>query len=286
MIVIGLPSTGMRSSWPEDLPHVVAHREAREHEGVAAIVAQALDAGDQAQIGARAVGLVERAHAVLERGDQVRQPVRASACRSVIWPSPSWLAEERPLGAQDRVLEDRGLGEAVLVGAAADQDVADLLEVQQPVGQLQIGGVEQLGAVGEGAGVLVVRVEQHDVAVGQFVEDRAQDHRDRAGLAGAGGAEHREVLAEQAVGEDEGRHLVVVPQPADVDVRDPRPRVDRGEVAQGHRGDRRVERRIARDAALEARRLGARRHGRDLAQHLDLEDRALGLRRRRRRRRA
>ena len=50
----------------------------------------------------------------------------------------------------------------------------------RPVRQLQIGRVQQLGHVGEGARVLVVRVEQNHVAVRVLGQDRAQDHGDRA----------------------------------------------------------------------------------------------------------
>ena len=107
-------------------------------------------------------------------------------------------------------------------------------------------------------------------------QDRAQDHGHGTRLAGARGAQHREMLAEQAVGQDEGRHLAIVPQPADMHVRHAWPGIDLGEVAQRHGGDRSVERGIARHTPLEAG--GRLRHRvRDLAQDLHLEHRTLGL---------
>jgi hypothetical protein len=54
--------------------------------------------------------------------------------------------------------------------------------------------------------------------------------------------------------------------------------VDLGQIADCHRGHRRAERRIARHAALEARRCCLRPRGRNLAQGLDLEHRPLALR--------
>ncbi len=60
-------------------------------------------------------------------------------------------------------------------------------------------------------------VEQDDVRLRVLVEDRAQDQRGGAGLAGAGGAENGEVLAEQVVGLDHRRDGRVLSQRTDPD---------------------------------------------------------------------
>ena len=67
----------------------------------------------------------------------------------------------------------------------------------------------------EGGRVLVVRIEQHDVRGRILLQDGAQDERRRAGLAGAGGAEDGEVLAEQIVDADHRRDRWILPDAAD-----------------------------------------------------------------------
>ena len=85
------------------------------------------------------------------------------------------------------------------------------------------------------------------------------------------------VLAEQAVGHHEGGHLLIVAQPADVHVRSARARIDLRQIADRHRGHRRAERWVARHAAPKAAGRRIRPGGRDFAQGLDLEHRALAL---------
>ena len=65
------------------------------------------------------------------------------------------------LGHRDQLLQDLDLGLALL--RIADQDLDQLLERQQPVRQLHVALADHLTPFAEGSGVLVVRIEQHNV---------------------------------------------------------------------------------------------------------------------------
>jgi hypothetical protein len=101
----------------QDVGHVVAQGEAGEHEGIAPIVAQILDRGEQAEIGQRIVRLVEAAHrlgnALDERGEAVGH-WRVDGDERVL---PA-LADEVAAGLNDQILENAGLA------AAADRIAA------------------------------------------------------------------------------------------------------------------------------------------------------------------
>ena len=141
-------------------------------------------------------------------------------------------------------------------GILIDQDRRDLLEVQEPVGQLQVARVEQLGACAKPAFVLVVRIQHDHVTIRMRIQNRPQDHGHRTGLAGAGCAEHGKVLAQQVVGDRERRQVGGVLERAETHRRGLRPRIDGTQLLTIGGMDRAVERGMAGHAALEAPAVG------------------------------
>ena len=74
-----------------------------------------------------------------------------------------------------------------------------LFEVHQPERQLQRIDAKADAVLLEGSGIFAVRVDQHHMAVRSCFEDLVQECRDGGGLADAGRAQHREVLAKQCI---------------------------------------------------------------------------------------
>ena len=102
-------------------------------------------------------------------------------------------------------------------GTAAEEDVDDLFEIEQPERQLEVARIEHQRAVAEAAAIFVVAVEQEQAQVRPRIEDLLQDQRDAARLADAGGAEHGEMLAQHFVDVDVGADGGVLLQVPDVD---------------------------------------------------------------------
>ena len=100
--------------------------------------------------------------------------------------------------------------------------------------------------------IFVVRIEKNDMTERMFIQDGLQDDAHGAGFASARRPKHRKMLAEKAVGQDEGRHLWIMPKLTDMDVRGGGTGIDRADVAAGHRCDRGIQRRIAGNASLKA----------------------------------
>ena len=101
------------------------------------------------------------------------------------------------------------------------------------------------------------------------IQDRPQDHGHRTGLAGAGGAEHGKVLAEQVVGDRKRRQVGGVLERAETHRRGLRPRIDGAQLLTIGGMDRAVQRGMAGHATLEA---PAVRPGvQDLAEQADLD---------------
>ena len=117
------------------------------------------------------------------------------------------------LGHGDQVLQHLHLGLALL--RIADQHLDQLLEGEEPVGQLHVALADDLGPFAEGGRVLVVRIEQHHVGGRVLLQDGAQDQRGGAGLAGTGGANDGEMLAEQIIDADVGRDCRILPDATD-----------------------------------------------------------------------
>ena len=98
---------------------------------------------------------------------------------------------------------------------AAGEDVAQLLEVQEPEGQVQAVGADDFGQGAEGAAVFAVNVEHQDMGVLVGGERLLQHTGEGAGLAAAGGADDGEMLGEEIVGEQAGRDGGVLIEGAD-----------------------------------------------------------------------
>src|SRR6185369_9809933 len=94
-----------------------------------------------------------------------------------------------------------------------------LLEVHQPVGELEVVDVEQLAAALEGRGIFAVRVDHHDVTLGRGFGDPVEDQRYACRLTGTGRSKHREVLAEHRIDVKRAADIVGRIDGADLDVR-------------------------------------------------------------------
>ena len=165
--------------------------------------------------------------------------------------SPREPGGELRLGHRDQLLEDLRL----LLDArpAAEEDVDDLLEIEQPERQQQILRADDVGEIAEALTVFVVRVDQEDAEVRLLLQDLGQDERDRRRLADAGGAEDGEMLAQQLLEIDVGGDCRIEPQTPDLDGLAMLDAVDDGDVAGAKARDEVADRRIARHAALERR---------------------------------
>ena len=137
------------------------------------------------------------------------------------------------LGDRDQLGQNLGL--LLDARTAAEEDVDDLLEVEQPEGKLQGLRVDDMGQIAEAVGIFVVRIDQEDPEIGLLLEDLLEDERNRGGLADAGGAEHGEVLAQQLVEIDQGGDRSIEAQAADLDGVAAVDAMDDGDVL-GHAG--------------------------------------------------
>src|SRR3546814_9141143 len=72
--------------------------------------------------------------------------------------------DDLALGLENGVRQDRRLALG-RVAVGRDEDRADFLEIQQPVGKLEIADVHHLGHVAEGGGVFVVRGDEDHVTL-------------------------------------------------------------------------------------------------------------------------
>src|SRR5437763_4538117 len=99
------------------------------------------------------------------------------------------------------------------------ENFAMLLEVHQPVWQLQIVDVEQLAAALEGGRILAVRVDHDDMTLGAELRDTVEDQGDRGRFAGTGRSKHREMLAQHWVDVERAADVVGRIDGADLDMR-------------------------------------------------------------------
>ena len=154
----------------EHLRHAVVDGERAEHEGVAAVLRDGIDARAQLAVGRKVALVLELAHALVDEAGEVGDAIgdgrvdgeagllgHGAAHRLVFASAAGAVAR---LGDGDQLLQDFDLG---LAGRIADQDLDDLLEVQEPERQLHVARADDLRPLAEGGGVFVVRVEQHDV---------------------------------------------------------------------------------------------------------------------------
>jgi hypothetical protein len=99
-------------------------------------------------------------------------------------------------------LQDLDLGLAIL--RVADQHLDQLLERQEPVGQLHVALADHFPELIEGSRILVVRIEQHHVRRRIDAQHLPQDQRRRARFTGPRGAQDGKMLAQHVVDADHG----------------------------------------------------------------------------------
>ena len=122
---------------------------------------------------------------------------------------------ELRLGERDELLEDLHL--LLHARPAAEEDVDDLLEIEQPERQHQVLRADHVGEVAEALAVLVVRIDEEDAEVRLLLQDLGEDEGNGGRLADAGGADHREMLAQQLLEIDVGGNGRVEAQAPDLD---------------------------------------------------------------------
>ena len=258
---MGLPATGMRKMRDSTCGHGVLHRQAAEHEGIARVAADGFDARLQALVGGQFAAQFELADIFLEQADQVRGAVgnrrvdadvggvgQFAAAHDAVAVA-ALVVHVAHLGLRDQFAQDFGIGLAA--GLLADEDFDDLLEVQQPERQVHVVRRDDLGIFLERVGVFAVHVEQQDMGLRILFQDAAQDQRHGAGLAGAGGAQHGEMLAQHFVDLDHRRNGFVLLDVADADRRVGIAGIGLFELALVGAEDDVAERGIARNAAPE-----------------------------------
>src|SRR5262249_53563803 len=139
---------------------------------------------------------------------------------------------------------------------AAEEDVDDLLEIEEPEGQVEVPRADDIGQVAEAAAIFVVRIDQKNAQIRLLRQDLLQDEGDAGRLADAGRAEDGEVLAEELLEIDVGGDGVVELQPADLDGLAVADVVDEAKLGAGERRHAVADRGIFGDAAIEESLLG------------------------------
>ena len=205
----------------------------------------------------------ELAHALVDQVDQVLHDIGNGRIDGVAGVAGGRCAAPRrgpaPCGARDTCPSRPGCARrgcrasSSTAGPAAVENVDEFLEIEQPERQLEVAGVDDIGARAEAAAEFVVAVEQEDAQVRARVENFVEDDGDAARLADAGRAEHREMLGQHVV--DRARapescsSSCSVPMSIAVVVA---ARVDQPQFVAADDADRVADRRIDRDAAREA----------------------------------
>ncbi len=265
----------------EELAQRLAHRVAAdvrvvEHEGVARIDAHRFDALHQLVIDHARGTVLEFAHALVDQCDEVGEPIGHRRIARVTRGLGVVALEHRAvaravllrvvaLRQRDQFGEDRDL--FVHAGAAGEEDVDRLFEIEQPERQFQVARIEHQRAIAEAARILVVAVEQEQAQVRPRIEDLAQDQRNAARLADAGGAEDREMLAQHVVHVHVRADGGVLLEVADVDRVGTGDIVDQPQFVARDQGGGISDCRIVRDAALEVLRAVVALS--DLAHHVE-----------------
>ena len=119
-------------------------------------------------------------------------------------------------------------------------------------GRFMLSGVMTSAHSLERLRIFAVDIEQQDMGLRVLLENAPQDQRHRAGFAGAGGAEHGEMLAEQLVDLDHRRDRGVLLDMADADGGVGVAGIGLGELVLAGPEHDIAERGIGRDAAPEA----------------------------------
>ena len=159
-------------------------------------------------------------------------------------------------------------------GAAAEEGVDGLLEIEQPERQPQVSRGKHLRLVAETVAIFVVRIDQEDAQVRARIEDLLQNDGDAARLADAGSADDSEMPAHQLVDVDVNADLGILLQVADMRMIGIGRAVDQPQFALGEQQRAVADIWIFHDAALEARRAAVA--GTNLADQIEARDSSIG----------
>ncbi len=257
-MVIGLPPHRHAEDARQHLGHAVVDRDRSEHERIASVLRQRLDAGLDLAIGREVLAVLELAHALVDemseignaignrRVDRIAAAVETALAQALRLARPAGGIAD--LGQRNEILQDLDLG---LVLAIRDQNLDSFLEIQKPQRQLHIARRDDLRAFTKGRGILVVRIEQHDMRVGVLLQYRAQNERRGARFSRARRAEHREVLAQKVIDADHGGDRRILADAADPDRLGSVAGIGQLKLVLRRQADAIAQRRISRGTAIE-----------------------------------
>ena len=240
----------------------------REHETEAAVGMQRFEARTQPHEWGGSVGLVQFSHGFVDDLDQIAGSERNRRIDG----DPGiccLLACIVAARLGDHVFEDGRLGLLFLGRAAAYQHGHQLLEIEQPTREFEIVHIEQFSRLAEGCGIFVMRVEQNDMGAVMGVEDRAQQQRHGAGLAGPGRADDGKMFGQEIVGDEKGRTRLILVDGSDPRVEYFRPSIDEPHIAGVGCRYRRAQLRINGNTTAKTRH-AIRAHGR-FAEQIDFQ---------------
>ena len=181
------------------------------------------------------------------------------------------FSRELSFRGNDRFLEDSHL-DFRIGSSLPDDDLGDLLEIQKPVGQGELVRVDDIGGLAEHLEILVMGIEQYDMAVGMVGQDGPKNQRGGTGFARSGRSQDREMLAQQIVGRKIGGQVVVRMECADTHIRLVGSRVYPSALVRRRHEDLVVEHGVRGDTTLKTGPGLVALALRYLAQQLHLED--------------
>src|SRR3984885_11597379 len=245
-----------------------------EHERVTRIVAHGLDARIQLVIDDARRAVLELAHPFVDQRNQVDQPIGNRRVDGIADRLGIDALQPDAVGVLvlriDSLRHRNDFGENVELlrhaGAAGEQHIDDLFEIEQPERQLQVTGIEHQRTVAEATAVFVVNVEQEYPQVRPCFKNFVEQQRYAARFADAGAAEYREVLGEHFLDIDIGDHGPVLLQRADGDLIRSGRCINRAKLLIVDQVDDIADGGIVGDAAL---KFGALRSAEDFAEQVD-----------------
>jgi len=95
-------------------------------------------------------------------------------------------------------------------GLLANQDFNGFVKVQKPEGQHHVVGRYDFSQALERLGIFAVHIEQKYMGLGVLLQNAPENECHGAGLAGAGGSQHCEMLAQHFIDLDHGRNRWVL----------------------------------------------------------------------------
>lgn len=200
--------------------------------------------------------------------ERTLQQARAEIARQIL-PVGHAIAGAR---GRDDLAQDVRL--VVEGGTPPEHDIGQLVLLEHPERQIEAFAVDSQSEVREGAGILVMRIEDEHAQTRPDGDGAAQQQRDRARLADAGRPDQREMTRKHVLDADRRGDARILRDMADLDAGPIAEIVDEREIPGADAVGDRADRRKIADAALKAElALGAFQH---LAEELDLDpDRVL-----------